>query len=260
MSATTATSETPAALAERGCAPSLARLMLVELRKMVDTRAGFWLQVSTAIATVLLVGVIAIVGEAGDQTLARMLSAAVAPASVLLPVIGILLVSSEWSQRTALITFTLVPQRSRVLAAKLAAGVALAFVALAIGLALAAVGTAVAAPGVDGTWSLSLGLVFQVAVLLAASMAIGIGFGALLQASAPAIVLYFMLPFVFALLGSIAVFDDVAEWLDQTRSLAPMTEELLSGTQWARVGTTLLLWMVLPLAAGWWRVARGEVR
>ena len=41
---------------------------------------------------------------------------------MLLPIVGILLVSSEWSQRTALITFTLVPQRMRVMSAKLAAG------------------------------------------------------------------------------------------------------------------------------------------
>ena len=40
---------------------------------------------------------------------------------ILLPIIGILLVSSEWSQRTALITFTLVPKRMRVMSAKIAA-------------------------------------------------------------------------------------------------------------------------------------------
>ena len=37
---------------------------------------------------------------------------------ILLPVLGILLVTSEWSQRTAMVTFTLEPSRSRVIAAK----------------------------------------------------------------------------------------------------------------------------------------------
>jgi hypothetical protein len=54
---------------------------------------------------------------------------AVQPATVLLPIVGILPVSSEWSQRTALITFTLVPRPMQVLVAKLVAGPALALVA-----------------------------------------------------------------------------------------------------------------------------------
>ena len=35
--------------------PSFGRLVAVELRKMVDTRAGFWLQVATVAITVLAV-------------------------------------------------------------------------------------------------------------------------------------------------------------------------------------------------------------
>jgi ABC-2 type transport system permease protein len=102
--------------------PGLGRLTRVELRKMIDTRAGFWLLLTVAALTVLAVFLLILVGDASDHDLRDMLSVAVAPSSVLLPVVGILLVSSEWSQRTALITFTLVPQRPRVLGAKLAAG------------------------------------------------------------------------------------------------------------------------------------------
>ena len=39
--------------------------------------------------------------------------------SFLLPILAIMLVTSEWSQRTALVTFTLEPRRSRVVLAKL---------------------------------------------------------------------------------------------------------------------------------------------
>jgi len=49
--------------------------------------------------------------------------------------VGILLVTSEWSQRASLITFTLVPHRSRVLAAKLLAGVSLAVIGFQVCLA-----------------------------------------------------------------------------------------------------------------------------
>jgi hypothetical protein len=109
-------------------------------------------------------------------------------------IVGILLVSSEWSQRTAMITFVLVPHRSRVFAAKLIATVALSVVALVSCIAVAALGTAFAASGVDGAWSLPPGMLGQVAVSIATGMITGVAFGAALLASAPAIVLYFALP------------------------------------------------------------------
>ena len=239
--------------------PGMGRLTAVELRKMVDTRAGFWLQLAVVALTAIVVGAIDVWGHAADQTLAQMLSAALAPASVLLPVVGILLVSSEWSQRTAPITFALVPQRGRILAAKIAASVVLSIVAFAFCLAVAAVGTAIAAPGLDDTWSLSAGLLGQSALSLATGMITGIAFGAALLSSAPAIVLSFVLPLGWAAVGSIHALEPAARWLDGTRSLSPLTEHLLSGTEWARAGTTLAVWMVLPLVIGLWRILRDEV-
>jgi len=50
----------------------------------------------------------------------------------------------------------------------------------------------------------------------------------------------------------------VAPWLDTSRALGPLSEELLSGTQWARVATSLAVWMLLPLLIGAWRIARRE--
>ena len=49
-------------------------------------------------------------------------------------------------------------------------------------------------------------------------------------------------------------------WLDPTSSLAPMTLHLMDATEWAHAGTTLALWMVLPLVIGVWRIQRGEIR
>jgi ABC-2 type transport system permease protein len=118
MSATTLTADV--ALAPRSLdRPSLSRLTAVELRKMTDTRAGFWLQLAVVALTVVVIAVDVLFGNTEDQRLREVLSLAVAPASILLPIVGILLVTSEWSQRTAMITFALVPRRPRVLAAKL---------------------------------------------------------------------------------------------------------------------------------------------
>jgi ABC-type transport system involved in multi-copper enzyme maturation permease subunit len=233
-----------------------ARLTAVELRKATDTRAGFWLQVATAAVTLAAVVLLVIVGDHPDRALDNVLPLAVQPAAFLLPVVGILLVSSEWSQRTALITFTLVPRRLQVLAAKLAAGLVLALFAMAVCLALSAFAAAVS----GGELTLSAGILGQTVVFVVTSMLIGVGFGAAFQSSAPAIVASFLLPIAYAAVGSIHAIDGAARWFDQTRSLAPLTDELFSATEWARAGTTLAVWLVLPLAIGAWRLARGEIR
>ena len=239
--------------------PGLGRLVAVELRKMVNTRAGFWLQVATVAITVLVVVVSAVVGDAADHTFAAMLDLGVKPAAVLLPIAGILLVTSEWSQRTGMITFALVPLRSRVLGAKLIASLVLAGGMLAMAVGVVAAGVLVASPGVDGTWSDAATLIGQTAVYLGGGMLTGVAFGMVVLASAPAIVALFALPIAWTALASLSFLADAAPWLDTRLSLGPMPQEVLSSTQWAHAGTSLALWMLLPLLIGTWRITRREV-
>jgi ABC-type transport system involved in multi-copper enzyme maturation permease subunit len=239
--------------------PGIGRLVSVELRKMVDTRAGFWLQVATVAITVLVVIIRLVVGDAADHTFASVLTVGVIPAAALLPVAGILLVTSEWSQRTGMITFALVPARSRVLRAKLLASMVLALSMLVMSVCVIAAGVLVASPGVDGTWSDAATLIAQSAVYLMTGMLVGVAFGMVLLASAPAIVVLFSLPTLGLALASLSIFSDVAPWLDISRATDPMLEEAMSTTQWAHAGTALALWMLLPLLIGTWRITRREV-
>jgi ABC-2 type transport system permease protein len=260
MSANTATLS-PARPAGDLARPSLGRLALVELRKMVDTRAGLWLQITTVGLTLLVVVVSALTGHDQDHTLTSFLNNSVQPASVLLPVVGILLVTSEWSQNTTLITFSLVPRRSRVVVAKVLACLALALTAMALCFVLSLIGTAFAAGGVSGAWHLPLGMAGQILLSLVVSILIGVAFGAVLLSSAPAIVLYFVLPTAWAVLSSLVSWlDDAGRWLDLGRTMSPLGEELLSTTQWARLATSLGLWLVLPLLLGTWRILRSEIK
>jgi len=235
---------------------SFPRLTLVELRKMVDTRAGFWLQLSTGALTAIVLVLFCLFAETEDLIFRDAFALAILPASLLLPIIGILLVSSEWSQRTALITFTLVPKRMRVMSAKIAASLVLGLVVVAIAL-IAAV---VAIVAVGGEWTGGIGVAAQTALLAATAILTGVAFGAAFLSSAPAIVLYFALPIAWAALGAIPFLNDAAKWLDVTRTTEPMTERLLSGEEWAQFATSQLLWLALPLAIGLWRIAKGEIR
>jgi len=74
-------------------------------------------------------------------------------------------------------------------------------------------------------------------------------------------VAFFVLPILFALVGEIRPLHDTFGWLDLTRTMQPFADgDTLSATECARVGTSLLLWMVLPMAIGVVRLVRGEVR
>jgi ABC-2 type transport system permease protein len=239
--------------------PGLGRLVAVELRKMVDTRAGFWLQLATVAITALVVIVRLVAGDATDHTFAAVIDVGVKPAAVLLPIAGILLVTSEWSQRTGMITFALVPVRSRVIGAKLIASLALAVGMLVMAVVVAAAGVLVASPGVDGTWSDAGILIVQSGVYLTTGMIVGVAFGMVLLASAPAIVALFVLPIAWTAVASLSLFAGAAPWLDTRLALGPLPQEVLSATQWAHAGSALALWMLLPLLIGTWRITRREV-
>ena len=259
MSTTTLTAPIRVDTARIHARPGLGRLVAVELRKMVNTRAGLWLQVATVAITAVAVIVRLVVGDAADHTFAAILDVGIKPAAVLLPIAGILLVTSEWSQRTGMITFTLVPVRSRILSAKLIASLILAVGMLVMAVGVVATGVLVASPGVDGAWSDVAPLIGQSAVYLAGGMLTGVAFGMVLLASAPAIVALFALPIAWTAAASLSFFADAAPWLDTRLALGPMPQEVMSTTQWAHAGTALALWMLLPLVIGTWRITRREI-
>ena len=235
--------------------PGIARLTLVELRKMTDTRAGFWLQLVIVLLTVAGVGLVLAFGETGDQTFEAVFALAVAPSTILLPIVGILLVTSEWSQRTAMVTFALVPRRGRVVAAKLLAGLVLGLLTVAVCLAVAAVGTAIA----GSSWEMRGWMFGQTVLSLMISLFVGLALGAAILASAPAIVANFALPIGFAFLAIIPFLRDSFEWID----IASTTTELensMSGEQWAQLATSTALWFLVPMVIGLLRITRGEVR
>jgi len=259
MSTVALTAPIPADVAGVHTRPRLGRLVTVELRKMLDTRAGFWLQIATIALAALVVTARLASGDAADHTFAAVLGDGLLPAAVLLPVAGILLVTSEWSQRTGMITFALVPVRSRVLGAKLIASLVVAVATLVMSIAVVAAGVLVASPSIDGTWSNAAPLIAQSAVFLTTGMIVGVAFGMVLLASAPAIVALFALPITWTAVASLSLFAHAAPWLDTRLALAPLHKEVLTATQWAHAGTALALWMLLPLLIGIWRITRQEV-
>ncbi|WP_436519993.1 ABC transporter permease [Actinoplanes sp. HUAS TT8] len=237
------------------------RLTWVELRKLADTRAGFWLLLVIGLATAGTSAIILGWSEDSEMTFQGFFSFGLLPSAVLLPVLGVLSVTSEWSQRTALSTFTLVPARGRVLVAKIGAGALIAIAATVATALLSAVANVIGRGiGGDGSWHVDGSLVWQGLLLEVIFVLMGVGFGALLQNTPLAIVLYFALPMVWSLLGSmIKGLHQASEWLDINVTTTPLSEIGMTSGEYARLGVSVAVWVLLPLAAGAVRVLRREV-
>jgi ABC-2 type transport system permease protein len=173
-------------------------------------------------------------------------------------------VTGEWSQRTTLTTFALVPRRERVLAAKLAAAVVLAVLAIVACLATAAAANVAghALAHGDGSWHVTGALVGEALVAELAFVLMGTGFGMLLRSSALAIVIYFVVPTAWTLLGSyVGWLHRWAAWLDLGSTTGPLQSGAsLTAQGWARVAASVALWVLLPVLVGLVRLLRGEVR
>lgn len=238
----------------------VARLVAVELRKMVNTRSGFWVPIAVAGLTAL-VAIIAASNHGGNEgTFVHVLHAASFPGAYILPVMGVLLICSEYSQRTTLTTYTLVPNRWRVLGAKLGASLIVSTIATVACLLFAVLAASIFGHAPGGTGSLPLNIVLQTWLFLAGGMVMGMAFGAAILISAPAIVAYLLLPVVWnGLANNISWLATPARWLDSANTLSPLTEQNLTGTQWAHVAATFALWIGVPLVIGLARIGRGDL-
>ena len=240
--------------------PGVVRLVTVELRKMVNTRSGFWVPIAVALLTGL-VSVIAASNHGGNEgTFRHVLHAASVPGAYLLPVMGVLLVCSEYSQRTTLTTYTLVPNRWRVLGAKLGASFIVSTIALVTCLLFTVVAASIFGHAPGGTGSLPLPIILQAWLFLVSGMVMGMAFGAAILVSAPAIVGYLLLPLVWnGLASNISWLATPARWLDSDTTLGPLTTQNLTGTQWAHAAATFALWIGVPLVIGLMRIGRGDL-
>ena len=239
----------------------LARLTLVELRKLADTRSGLWLLIVIALASAGAAVLVLLAAPDDEQTFSGFFSFGLVPAAVLLPVLGILSMTSEWSQRTALTTFTLTPARGRVVGAKLIAAVLIAIATTAAAAALAAVANLIAiGTGGSGSWHIEAALIGQLLVNQVVFVLMGSAFGAVLMNSPLAIVLYLVIPTLWSVLGEmVSWLHRAAGWLDINLTSVPLSEPGMTAEQWSRFGVAALVWVALPLVLGTIRVLRREV-
>lgn len=239
----------------------MSRLIRVELRKMVNTKAGMWLLIAIGVITVAAVIIFGLAADDQDKTFQNFMGFTGTPQGFLLPVLGILLVTQEWGQRTAMVTFTLEPHRGKVLAAKVYASLLVGLAAILLAFAAAALAT-LAFNGTGGFDEVVAMDFVKFGILQVSGILQGLAYGLLFLASAPAIVTYFVLPIVFSIIANVwGALADAAPWIDLGTAQTPLfSVGNLTGEEWAQVAVTALIWIIIPFVVGLWRMLRAELK
>jgi ABC-2 type transport system permease protein len=245
----------------------LSRVVRVELRKMFDTRSGFWL-----IASIVITGLIATIATVAfapdkDLTYYNFAKAVGFPITVILPMVALLSITSEWSQRSGLTTFTYVSSRRRVVGAKTLSAVIVAVASMLFAFAIGAAGNVVGSTvaGTSIRWDLSVAHALTIVLGNLISMSIGTMLGMLLRSSAGGLVSYFVLVLLVPNLTSLLAtsqdwFKHLQPWVDLPFAQTSLFDGMHSGAQWAHVATSFTLWILVPGFFGLRRVMRSEVR
>ncbi|MFL6116337.1 MAG: ABC transporter permease [Catenulispora sp.] len=259
------TTSTIAALptTDRGLSPiPFSRLARTELRKLVDTRAGRWLLIAIAALTPVVVAVMIAAVPTKDLTYNKFVDFAQTPMKLLLPALGALTMTSEWSQRTGLVTFTLEPRRNRVLRAKFAAALLLTLGLIAILFVVAAIGNILGQliRNGDGSWSFGAAGFGEITLVLLIGLVQGLAFGMALLVTPAAVLLYYVLPSVWSALFSSASMKKTAPWFDLNQAGGALYNQQITATGWVQLLVAVAIWVGVPLAIGVVRVRRTEIK
>jgi ABC-2 type transport system permease protein len=245
----------------------MSRIVKVEFRKSFDTRSGVWLLASIGILAVVATGATILFAPDDALTYGNFAAAIGFPMAVILPMVAILSITSEWSQRTGLTSFTLVPHRGRIILGKAYVAAIVGTVSMLLAGAIGALGNVIGTSinGVDTTWNVTV-LEFGYIILAnLLGMAVGFMLGVLIRNSPGAIVAYFVYSLLLPTITSVLAetqewFADKQPWVDFNYAQGALFDGDMGAEQWAQLGVTGLFWLVIPLTIGVWSVLRSEVK
>jgi ABC-2 type transport system permease protein len=229
--------------AVRPTGPSPVSLVGLEIRKSLSTRSGKAVVVAGAVVAPIATTLLAFTGEKLDAVSGPIGAMGLVTALVLIP-LGVLATAGEWSHRTVQTTFLQVPNRTKVVAAKVAAvaliGAVLSAIAIAASAAVLSVG-----PVGDPSWD---GVPMAMAVGVAAGAAfavIGAGVGAAM-ANTPAALTTLYLTLLGGMPALRLIQPEIAEKLDPTDAVL----QLAIGNGGTSQTLTLVGWVVVTTVVG----------
>lgn len=248
---------TKAAVASR--APSFLRAFAVEFRKLIDTRSGAALLGIAALLAGVFGGGAALTADARTD-FGRIALMAGVPGGLILMVLAILLVTSEFTTRTASVTFTLNPRRSEVLAAKVAVVLVMALLVTALSVVAGAL-VMVVSPSVTGQnlpWTVNtarLAVFTATSALMACS---GIALGLAFRNTPAPLVILLTWPMVASMVATASpAAAEALSYLDQ--AAAAGLAGGATGPAVVKVMTSFTVWVLVPGVIGTLRTLRGDL-
>lgn len=262
IASTTAVHQQTQKYYEPGPAP-LPMLIGLELRKATDTRAGRW-----------LLGIIVVIGaaaamiplfflEGGEVQFGSMLGNSMVGVAVLLPIVALMMVTTEWSGRSAMTTFTLVPKRGLVYAAKLIGALVLCLatmlVVAAVAVVIALIGSAIVGSSVNWSdwYGTDQGLTYW-GTQLVLSVLMAFGIASVLASTPLAIVVYLVVQSFLDVALSFALHEN-AEWVQPVAAMMQVSGPN-PGDNLGHSLVALSIWILLPLVIGAWLWKRREAK
>ena len=230
----------------------------VETRKLLDTRGGLAV-IGLIIATCLFALIWLVSQSKYPPTFHRYSTGAANIVAFLIPVVTLMAMTAEWTQRTALTTFTMSPRRGRVLWAKFLSGLAVSTAVLVAVLLLAAAATGLG--GMihgNGSWELMGSDIRTYFIIMFLEVVMAAAFAAIAGHTAVALVAYFIFPSAWAAFAS-NVLGGTAEWFD----IFAAYDRLSSSHPFDNLGQTLTAigcWIVVPAVLGIRRSLRREIK
>lgn len=238
---------------------SFGNLIIAETRKLVDTRASVWLLSITAALSLIIAGVsgwAVTQVRSGTVSWPSLVFFPAMPVNALLPVVAILMVTAEWSHRTALTTFVMTPRRHLVAAAQGIVAAAASVVATVLVLVLTGISWLVATtfqPSVTligANWKALLGATATTLIYVLVGFALGLAF---LNAPAAIIVILLVPTTVLPMATIIKQLRAITPWINYFQARTPLAAGTIHGVEWGHLATSTALWIVLPVIIGLWR-------
>lgn len=245
------------------------RLVVVELRKLFGTWGPRILLGFIALAWLIVLAVVSLIRNA--PTFAETVTAFGVVTRIFIAIIAILLVTTEWGQRSVLNLFTLEPRRDRVIAAKLSASLIAAAGLFAGYLALAAMVTAAR----GGSFGGAAEEIRFAGIRALFDLLMAFAFALLILNTAGAIVTYVILPDFLVptilTIGSAAsggleagggsdAFSQLGEWISPQHAFAALSGSSPGASTWAHILVCSVVWIGIPAVLGVYRVMTSEVK
>lgn len=235
-----------------------ARLVAVEIRKLVDTRSSLAIFAVLAFVALALVVGLAVIGtrQSTPVTFTSLAGSIGLFTTLAMPLIGIMGMTSDAAHRTTVVYYPLLRGRARQFWAKVLAAALLAVALQFFVFLLSAVVAAALGGGGTGAFDGAGQELWDGLAACLLSTMFGVGLAAAIRRTALAIVAVILV----SLVGNgliLALLPDASSYLSTITAVGALVGGPEAPTA-LEVISSLTLWYVLPLGIGWWITEKSE--